>query len=117
MPEFSTEGLIVCVTIDAINASVLMVAWMNDEALAKTIETGQAHYWSRSRKQLWHKGKKSGATQSVVDMRVDCDQDAILLMVRTNDIGSACHTGHSTCFFRSVRLNDLSSGKTHLVLV
>lgn len=104
-PKFDENGLIACVTQDADTKEVMMVAYMNDLALAKTIETGEAHYWSRSRKKLWYKGETSGLTQSVVSLRVDCDQDCIVLQVRAK--GSACcHVGYRTCFFRE--LNDIS---------
>jgi len=81
---------------------VLMVAWMNAEALRLTLETGAAHYWSRSRRSLWKKGETSGQIQSVVEVRVDCDQDAVLLKVRPQGDGGACHVGFRSCFYRVV---------------
>ena len=101
-PRFDTAGLIVCMTVEASTNDPLMLAYMNAESLALTLETGVAHYWSRSRQALWRKGDTSGQTQSVVEMRVDCDQDAILLRVRVGGDGKACHTGRKSCFYRAV---------------
>jgi phosphoribosyl-AMP cyclohydrolase len=88
------------VATSARTGEVLMLAYMNEEALARTIETGEAHYWSRSRGRLWRKGEESGNSQRVVEMRTDCDQDAILLKVRQT--GAACHTGRRSCFYRVI---------------
>lgn len=99
-PRFDTQGLIVCVTTEASTREVLMVAYMNQLALDKTIETGIAHYWSRSRQSLWRKGDTSGQVQHVVSLHVDCDQDAILLAVEPGGDGKACHTGRKSCFYR-----------------
>jgi phosphoribosyl-AMP cyclohydrolase len=101
-PRFGSDGLVTCVTTDAVSGEILMVAHMNAEALARTIETGEAWYWSRSRGELWRKGATSGQTQAVVEMRVDCDQDAFLLKVRVGGDGGACHTGRRSCFYRRV---------------
>lgn len=101
-PKFDADGLIVCVATDAHSTDVLMVAHMNAEALAKTIATGEAWYFSRSRGTLWKKGEASGHTQRVVEMRVDCDQDAIWIKVK--QVGGACHTGRPSCFYRAVPL-------------
>ncbi len=101
-PKFDRDGLIVCVTTEHRTGDILMVAYMNEEALRLTIETGVAHYWSRSRNQLWRKGDTSGQVQSVVDMRTDCDQDAIQLVVEAGGDGKACHTGRRSCFYRKV---------------
>jgi phosphoribosyl-AMP cyclohydrolase len=101
-PRFDALGLIVCVTIEAATREVLMVAYMNAEALEKTIESGVAHYWSRSRRSLWRKGDTSGQVQKVVSLRVDCDQDAILLEVEPGGDGKACHTGRKSCFYRKL---------------
>jgi phosphoribosyl-AMP cyclohydrolase len=101
-PRFGPDGLIACVTVDADTGEVLMVAHMNAAALRRTIETGEAWYWSRSRAELWHKGATSGQVQAVVEMRVDCDQDAILLKVRVGGDGGCCHTGRRSCFYRRV---------------
>jgi phosphoribosyl-AMP cyclohydrolase len=99
-PKFGPEGLVTCVATDAASGSVLMVAHMNADALAKTIATGEAWYFSRSRGKLWHKGESSGHFQRVVEMRVDCDQDAIWIKVQQT--GGACHTGRHSCFYRVV---------------
>ncbi|WP_246725639.1 phosphoribosyl-AMP cyclohydrolase [Beijerinckia sp. L45] len=101
-PRFDRDGLITCVTVDAADGTVLMVAHMNAEALRLTLETGIAHYWSRSRQALWRKGDTSGQTQAVVDVRTDCDQDALLMRVRPGGDGGACHTGRRSCFYRIV---------------
>jgi phosphoribosyl-AMP cyclohydrolase len=101
-PRFDTDGLLACITIDARDREVLMLAWMNAEALALTVETGIAHYWSRSRQSLWRKGDTSGQTQVVQSIRTDCDQDAILLEVVPGGNGGACHTGRRSCFYRKV---------------
>ena len=104
-PKFDADGLIVCVTTDAWTGEVLMVAYMNAEALARTVETAQAWYYSRSRKKLWRKGEESGHTQRVVEMRVDCDQDS--LWIRVEQLGAgACHTGRKSCFYRGLRLKE-----------
>ncbi|WP_454626871.1 phosphoribosyl-AMP cyclohydrolase [Bradyrhizobium cenepequi] len=99
-PKFDASGLVTCVATDAANGDVLMVAHMNDEALRKTIATGEAWYFSRSRNALWRKGESSGQTQRVIEMRTDCDQDAI--WIRVEQIGAACHTGRRSCFYRNV---------------
>ncbi len=101
-PRFDAHGLIVCVTVEAATRDVLMVAYMNELALEKTIETGFAHYWSRSRRELWRKGETSGQTQKVLSLRVDCDQDALLLEVEVGGDGKACHTGRKSCFYRAL---------------
>jgi phosphoribosyl-AMP cyclohydrolase len=101
-PRFDAAGLIVCVTVEAATNEPLMVAYMNAESLKLTLETGVAVYWSRSRKSLWRKGDTSGQTQRVVELRVDCDQDALLLRVEAGGDGGACHTGRKSCFYRSV---------------
>ncbi|MGE3987934.1 phosphoribosyl-AMP cyclohydrolase [Pseudorhodoplanes sp.] len=102
-PRFDADGLVTAVVTDAASGDVLMVAHMNARALAKTIETGEAHYYSRSRKKLWRKGEESGHTQRVIEMRVDCDQDAVWLRVEQAGPG-ACHTGRRSCFYRVVAL-------------
>jgi phosphoribosyl-AMP cyclohydrolase len=104
-PKFDAEGLIPVVTTDADTGEVLMVGYMNAEALALTISTAQAHYWSRSRKCLWHKGATSGLLQHVVELRIDDDQDAVWLRVRISG-GASCHVGYRSCFYRSVPLGD-----------
>ena len=104
-PKFDANGLIVCVTVEAATREVLMVAYMNRLALDKTIETGFAHYWSRSRQSLWRKGDTSGQTQKVVSLQIDCDQDALLLAVEVGGDGKACHTGRKSCFYRALDQN------------
>ena len=102
-PKFDAAGLIPCVTTDFRSGEVLMVAVMNREALARTIETGEAHYFSRSRQQLWHKGATSGLVQKVVEMRIDDDQDCVWLRVEVAG-GASCHVGYRSCFYRRVPL-------------
>ena len=99
-PKWDAAGLITAVATDAVTGAVLMIAHMNADALVATIATGEAHYWSRSRGELWHKGATSGNIQRVVEMRVDCDQDAVWLKVEP--AGPACHTGEVSCFYRVV---------------
>jgi phosphoribosyl-AMP cyclohydrolase len=101
-PKFGPDGLAICVAIDAARGDVLMVAHMNEAALKATLETGVVHYWSRSRGALWRKGDTSGQTQRLVEMRVDCDQDAFLAFVEVSGDGGACHTGRRSCFYRRV---------------
>jgi phosphoribosyl-AMP cyclohydrolase len=101
-PKFDADGLIVCITTEVHTGDILMVAYMNAESLALTLETGVAHYWSRSRKTLWRKGDTSGQVQTVVEMRTDCDQDAIQIKVEAGGDGKACHTGRRSCFYRRV---------------
>jgi phosphoribosyl-AMP cyclohydrolase len=108
-PRFDGAGGIAAVATDAETGEVLMLAWMNDEALALTIETGEAHFWSRSRKRIWKKGEESGNILRVVELRTDCDQDAVWLKVRIAGHGAACHTGHRTCFYRSIPVGGAAS--------
>jgi len=103
-PKFDDAGNLAAVATDADTGEVLMFAWMNADALARTIETGQAHFYSRSRGRLWKKGEESGNLLEVVEMRTDCDQDAVWLRVRVGGAGAACHTGRKSCFYRSVPL-------------
>lgn len=105
-PRFSADGLIVCVTADARTGEVLMVAYMNREALDQSLATGFMHYWSRSRGCLWRKGATSGQTQRLVELRVDCDQDALLARVEVGGDGGACHTGRRSCFYRRIETAD-----------
>src|SRR5882724_5323614 len=102
-PRFDADGLVTCVATDAASGELLMVAHMNAEALARTIESGEAWYFSRSRRRLWRKGETSGHVQRVTEMRVDCDQDAVLIKVHQEGPG-ACHTGRRSCFYRAVPL-------------
>jgi len=101
-PKFDADGLIVAVATEADSGETLMVAHMNREALVRTIATGDVWFWSRSRARLWRKGEESGNVLSLVEMRVDCDQDAILLKVRVGGDGVACHQGYRSCFYRTV---------------
>ena len=100
-PKFDEHGLIPCVTTDAASGEVLMLGYMNAQALKRTVKTGEAHYWSRSRQVLWHKGATSGLVQKVVELRIDDDQDAIWLRV-TIPGDASCHVGYRSCFYRSV---------------
>jgi phosphoribosyl-AMP cyclohydrolase len=99
-PRFNTDGLVVAVAQHADTGEILMLAWMNDEALKLTVDTGIAHYFSRSRGELWKKGETSGQLQLVEELRVDCDQDAVLIKVRPQGDGGACHVGFRSCFYR-----------------
>ncbi|WP_174301704.1 phosphoribosyl-AMP cyclohydrolase [Caulobacter sp. S45] len=101
-PRFGLDGLIAAVVTHADDGEVLMLAWMNAEALQATLDTGEAHYWSRSRRELWRKGATSGQVQRVSEVRVDCDQDAVWLKVRPQGDGGACHVGFRSCFYRVV---------------
>jgi phosphoribosyl-AMP cyclohydrolase len=101
-PKFDRDGLITVVAIGAEKGEVLMVAHMNAEALARTLQTGEAWYWSRSRQSLWRKGETSGQLQRVVEMRTDCDQDALIIKVEVGGDGGCCHTGRHSCFYRVV---------------
>ena len=105
-PEFDANGLVTAVVTDAASGDVLMVAHMNEEALAKTVATGEAWYYSRSRQKLWKKGESSGHVQRVIEMRVDCDQDAVWLKVDQQGAG-ACHTGRRSCFYRTIPLGQI----------
>ncbi|MEL6324250.1 MAG: phosphoribosyl-AMP cyclohydrolase [Pseudomonadota bacterium] len=99
-PKFNAQGLIPAIAQDVETGEILMMAWMNQKSLERTIKTGKATYWSRSRGKLWEKGKTSGHTQTVVDMLIDCDQDTIVLKVQ--QVGGACHTGQRSCFYRRI---------------
>lgn len=104
MPKFDRDGLVTAIAQDAASGEILMVAHMNAEALARTIASGEAWFWSRSRKALWRKGEESGNTLAVREMRVDCDQDAVLMKVVIAGDGAACHMGYRSCFYRTVPL-------------
>ena len=99
-PRFDAAGLIAAIAQDAQTGEVLMLAWMNQEALDETLRTGFATYWSRSRQKRWRKGEESGHVQRVIEARIDCDQDAVLL--RVEQTGAACHTGEHSCFYRAI---------------
>jgi phosphoribosyl-AMP cyclohydrolase len=111
-PRFDANGLITAVVTDATSGDVLMLAHMNAEALALTIQTGVATYWSRSRAAIWVKGETSGNRQLVQEMRVDCDQDAVLLKVTVEGSGASCHRGYRSCFYRSIPLGKAASEAT-----
>ena len=113
-PRFDADGLIPCITTDANTGDVLMLGYMNGEALQRTITTGEAHYWSRSRQCLWRKGATSGLAQTVVEMRIDDDQDAVWLRVRVAGSGTSCHVGYRSCFYRSVEVGGPSGGPARL---
>jgi phosphoribosyl-AMP cyclohydrolase len=114
-PKFDDNGLIPVVTTDAKTGELLMHGYMNAEALAKTIESAEAHYWSRSRKAIWHKGATSGLVQRVVELRIDDDQDAVWLRVEVAGSGASCHVGYRSCFYRSVPLGgDVSNAIDNL---
>lgn len=104
-PKFDEHGLIPAMAVDAESGAPLMLAYMNEESLKMTLEKGQAVYWSRSRSEIWHKGATSGEFQEVVDIRTDCDQDALVLRVRQRG-GGCCHTKRPTCFYRVVKATD-----------
>jgi phosphoribosyl-AMP cyclohydrolase len=99
-PRFNAEGLVAAIAQHADTGEILMFAWMNDEALKLTLDTGIAHYFSRSRDSLWKKGETSGQLQVVTELRIDCDQDAVLIKVRPQGDGGACHVGFRSCFYR-----------------
>ena len=109
-PKFDKNGLIPVITTDFQTGDILMHSYMNQEALKKTIETKEAHYFSRSRKSIWHKGKTSGFTQKVIEIRIDDDQDSIWLTVDIGD-GSSCHVGYRSCFYRSIPLGPIDNGR------
>lgn len=119
-PKFDTDGLIPAMAIDVTTREPLMLAYMNVESLRRTLEIGEAVYWSRSRREFWHKGATSGHIQRIVEIRTDCDQDALVLIVEQIGAG-ACHTGRNTCFYRKITagqgdsaptLEQIGSGKT-----
>jgi phosphoribosyl-AMP cyclohydrolase len=100
--RFDEKGLVPCVTTDAASGEVLMLGYMNREAFTLTVVTGEAHYWSRSRQTLWHKGRTSGLAQKVIEMRIDDDQDAVWLRVQVAGSGASCHVGYRSCFYRQI---------------
>ena len=113
-PKFDNDGLVPCITTDVNSGEVLMLGYMNSEALQQTISTGEAYYWSRSRQCLWHKGATSGLVQEVVEMRIDDDQDAVWLRVRILGSGSSCHVGYRSCFYRAVELGNSTAEPARL---
>ncbi len=108
-PRFDGQGLVAAIVTDAVTGDVLMFAWMNAEALRLTIDTGIAHFWSRSRAKIWKKGEESGNLLEIVELRVDCDQDALWMKVRIKGVGVACHTGERSCFYRIVPVGEPGS--------
>jgi phosphoribosyl-AMP cyclohydrolase len=114
-PKFDASGLITAIAVDAQDGQILMVAHMNQEALEKTLATGEGWYWSRSRGELWHKGDTSGQIQTVHDILVDCDQDCLVLKVTVAGDGGCCHTGRRSCFYR--RVETPAKGPAALVFV
>ncbi len=106
LPKFNKDGFITAIAQDFQTKEILMLAWMNEDALQKTIQTGEAHYWSRSRQELWHKGATSGAVQIIKEICIDCDQDALLLIVEQKGSG-ACHTSRPSCFYRTLQKGKL----------
>jgi len=109
-PKFDENGLIPVITTDFNNGDILMHGYMNKEALKKTIETKEAHYWSRSRKSIWRKGEKSGFVQNVKEIRIDDDQDSVWLAVDIGD-GGSCHVGYRSCFYRSIPLGNIENSE------
>ena len=114
VPKFDESGLIPAIATDAASGDVLMFAWMNAQALERTIETGWATYWSRSRKVLWVKGETSSNRQRVIELRTDCDQDVVWIRVEVEGHGASCHTGHVSCFYRAVPIGQPVSVDTRL---
>ena len=110
-PKFDEHGLIPVVTTDIESGELLMMGYMNLEAFSKTVETGEAHYWSRSRACLWHKGATSGLIQKVIEMRIDDDQDTVWLRVDVAG-GASCHVGYRSCFYRSIPIGKVKQGET-----
>ncbi|WP_370336797.1 phosphoribosyl-AMP cyclohydrolase [Parvularcula marina] len=106
-PKFGPDGLLPAIAVDAETGEVLMLAYMNEEALKRTLATGEVHYWSRSRAEIWHKGATSGNLQELAEILIDCDQDTLLLRVRQR--GPACHTGRQSCFYRKLVTDDPES--------
>ena len=116
-PRFDANGLVPVVVTSAASGEVLMLAYMNEEALARTIETGEAQFWSRSRKRLWRKGEESGNTMRVVELRTDCDQDALWLKVVLGGAEACCHTGRRSCFYRAVPIGKGAAAGVTLTFV
>jgi len=111
LPRFDANGLITAIAVEAERGDILMVAHMNREALEATLRTGIVHYWSRSRQALWKKGETSGQLQTIVDILVDCDQDALVLKVTVGGDGGACHTGARSCFYRRLQGDSLAAAR------
>ena len=116
-PRFDGNGLMAAIVTEARSGDVLMVAFMNEEALRRTLETGEAHFWSRSRAKLWRKGETSGNVLRVVEMRTDCDQDCVLLRVEIGGEHTACHTGRRSCFYRRIEMPDNGQDPARLIFL
>ena len=114
-PKFDADGLIAAIVCDSATGEVLMFAWMNAEALALTLDSGTAHFYSRSRRKLWKKGEESGNFLAVTEVRTDCDQDALVIRATVSGAGVACHTGARSCFYRAVVLGPQQDGARTLV--
>lgn len=114
VPRFDESGLMAAIVAEASTGEILMLAYMNRDALDLTMKTGEAHFWSRSRGKLWRKGETSGNVLRVVEMRIDCDQDCVLLRVEIGGEASACHTGRKSCFYRRVEMPASSGEKPRL---
>ena len=114
-PRFDASGLMAAIVTDASSGDVLMLAFMNEDALARTLETGEAHFWSRSRRALWRKGETSGNVLRVVEMRTDCDQDCVLLRVEIGGDAAACHTGRRSCFYRRIETNEPGAARLSFI--
>jgi phosphoribosyl-AMP cyclohydrolase len=114
MPRFDANGLMGAIVAEVASGEVLMFAFMNEEALARTLETGEAHFWSRSRQSLWRKGETSGNVLRVVEMRTDCDQDCLLIRVTIAGDGAACHTGRKSCFYRRIEMPETRGAASSL---
>ena len=110
-PKFNEDGLLPVVTTCSKTSEVLMVGYMNEEALSLSILSGEAHYWSRSRRSIWHKGATSGLTQRIIQIRIDDDQDSLWLSVDVQGSGASCHVGYRSCFYRSLPLGPIANGK------
>jgi phosphoribosyl-AMP cyclohydrolase len=116
-PRFDENGLMAAIVADAATGEILMLAFMNEDALTRTLETGEAHFWSRSRGKLWRKGETSGNVLRVVEMRTDCDQDCVLLRVEIGGDRAVCHTGRRSCFYRRVEMPAPKGAATQLTFV
>lgn len=105
-PRWNADGLMPCIAQDVETGDVLMMAWVNDHVLRLSLETREAHYWSRSRSEIWHKGASSGAIQEIEDILIDCDQDCLIYKVRVKKRSDTCHTGREDCFYRRMKMAD-----------
>ena len=115
-PKFNEDGLIPCITTDNNTGEVLMVGYMNAESLTKTIENGEAYYFSRSQQKIWHKGSVSGLTQKIVEMKIDDDQDSIWISVDVSGSGASCHVGYKSCFYRSIPIKSKVDDNIELIM-